>query len=176
MSPSSSPNKLVPSIIGGDLTIMGKVSARGEVQVDGHINGDVRCSSLLLSERSQVIGNVIAEDVIVRGKVVGGIKGLRVTLHNNCYVEGDIHHQSLAIEQGAYFEGKSRHSDEPLGEIEDAGKATKLGDATDAEGGNTLSPSAQTEQLIIEPPKLPAQDPSTGQDEAEGEPALSQDN
>jgi cytoskeletal protein CcmA (bactofilin family) len=26
-------------------------------------------------------------------------------------VEGDIFHQSLAIEQGAYFEGKSRRSD-----------------------------------------------------------------
>jgi cytoskeletal protein CcmA (bactofilin family) len=32
-------------------------------------------------------------------------------------VEGDIFHQSLAIEQGAYFEGKSRRSDNPLAEI-----------------------------------------------------------
>src|SRR5262245_66418828 len=107
MSPSPSASKLVPSIIGGDLTITGKVNARGEVHVDGHITGDIRCSSLLLSERSQVIGNVIAEDVIVRGKVVGGIKGLRVTLHNSCYVEADIYHQSLAIEQGASFEARA---------------------------------------------------------------------
>jgi cytoskeletal protein CcmA (bactofilin family) len=150
MSPSSSASKLVPSIIGEDLTITGNVSARGEVQVDGHINGDVRCSSLLLSERSQVIGNVVAEDLVVRGKVIGGIKGLRVTLHNNCYVEGDIQHQSLAIEQGAYFEGRSRRSDEPLGEIEDAracldaGKAKELGmDADPLKSGITPAPSGQ---------------------------------
>ena len=29
-------------------------------------------------------------------------------------IEGDIIHQSLAIEQGAYFEGKSRRTDNPL--------------------------------------------------------------
>jgi cytoskeletal protein CcmA (bactofilin family) len=181
MSPSSSASKLVSSIIGDGLTITGNVRAKGEVQIDGHIEGDVRCSSLLLSESSQVIGNVVAEDVVVRGKVVGGIKALRVTLHNNCYVEGDIHHQSLAIEQGAYFEGRSRHSDEPLGEIEDAqprldaGKAKELGDALDADRHESrITPAyEQSERLIIEPAEdFPAREPSTGDEEAEGEAAL----
>lgn len=181
MGPSSTASKPVPSIIGEDLTITGNVSAKGEVQIDGNIEGNVRCSSLLLSERSQVIGNVVAEDVVVRGKVVGGIKALRVTLHNNCYVEGDIHHQSLAIEQGAYFEGRSRHSDEPLGEIEDAqprldaGKAKELGDALDADRHESrITPAyEQSERLIIEPAEdFPAREPSTGDEEAEGEAAL----
>jgi cytoskeletal protein CcmA (bactofilin family) len=39
---------------------------------------------------------------------------LRVTLQAQSHVEGDIYHQSLAIEQGAYFEGKSRRTDDPL--------------------------------------------------------------
>jgi cytoskeletal protein CcmA (bactofilin family) len=44
-------------------------------------------------------------------------------------VEGDIFHQSLAIEQGAYFEGKSRRSDNPLAEIKapSANSAAKVG-------------------------------------------------
>jgi cytoskeletal protein CcmA (bactofilin family) len=41
---------------------------------------------------------------------------LRITLQAPSHVEGDIFHQSLAIEQGAYFEGKSRRSDDPLAE------------------------------------------------------------
>jgi cytoskeletal protein CcmA (bactofilin family) len=41
---------------------------------------------------------------------------LRVTLQAQSHVEGDIYHQSLAIEQGAYFEGKSRRSDDPMKE------------------------------------------------------------
>jgi cytoskeletal protein CcmA (bactofilin family) len=53
--------------------------------------------------------------------VVGSIRGLRVTLQAQSHVEGDIFHQSLAIEQGAYFEGKSRRSDDPLAEVKAVG-------------------------------------------------------
>jgi cytoskeletal protein CcmA (bactofilin family) len=113
-SRSTGPAKLVPSIIGEDLTITGNVISKGEIQVDGEIQGDVQCGSLLLGEKSQIMGSVVAEDVVVRGRVLGAIRGLRVTLQAQSHVEGDIYHQSLAIEQGAYFEGKSRRSDDPL--------------------------------------------------------------
>ena len=43
-----------------------------------------------------------------------------MTLQAQSHVEGDIFHQSLAIEQGAYFEGKSRRSDDPLSEVKAA--------------------------------------------------------
>jgi cytoskeletal protein CcmA (bactofilin family) len=112
---SSGPSKLVPSIIGEDLMITGNVTSKGEIQVDGEIQGDVQCGSLLLGDKSQITGCVLAEDVVVRGRVIGSIRGLRVTLQAQSHVEGDIYHQSLAIEQGAYFEGKSRRSDDPLG-------------------------------------------------------------
>ncbi|ODR98866.1 hypothetical protein AUC68_06700 [Methyloceanibacter methanicus] len=106
--------KMIPSIIGEDLTIEGNVSSKGEIQVDGKIQGDVKCGSLLLGDKAEVNGSVLSEDVVIRGKVVGSIRGLRVTLQSQSHVEGDIYHQSLAIEQGAYFEGKSRRSDDPL--------------------------------------------------------------
>ena len=116
-SPRPSAGKIVPSIIGEDLTITGNVTSKGEVQVDGEIQGDIHCSSLLIGEKSQVTGEVVAEDIVVRGRVVGSIKGLRITLQGPSRVEGDIFHQSLAIEQGAYFEGKSRRSDNPMAEM-----------------------------------------------------------
>ena len=113
---SAGPSKLVPSIIGEDLMITGNVTSKGEIQVDGEIQGDVQCGSLLLGDKSQITGCVLAEDVVVRGRVLGSIRGLRVTLQAQSHVEGDIYHQSLAIEQGAYFEGKSRRSDDPMKE------------------------------------------------------------
>src|SRR4029078_9841253 len=79
--------------------------------------GGTHCASLLLGDKSQVSGRVIAEDIVVRGRVVGSVRGLRVPLQAQSHVEGDIFHQSLAIEQGAYFEGKSRRSDDPLAEV-----------------------------------------------------------
>jgi len=125
-SPGPSASKMVPSIIGEDLTIKGNVSSKGEIQIDGTIEGDIRCGSLLLGDKSQVTGGVAAEDVIVRGHIVGSIRGLRITLQAQCHVEGDIFAQSLAIEQGAYFEGKSRHSDNPLADIKAASGSAKI--------------------------------------------------
>lgn len=124
-SPSSSASKMVPSIIGEDLTILGNVTSKGEIQVDGEIQGDIHCGSLLLGDKSHVQGSVIAEDVVVRGKVVGSIRGLRVTLQAQSHVEGDIFHQSLAIEQGAYFEGKSRRSDDPMADVKQPAARTE---------------------------------------------------
>ncbi len=105
---------MVPSIIGTDLSITGNVISKGEIQVEGEIQGDIHCSSLIVGEQAQINGGVKAEDVVVRGKVMGSVRGLRVSLQSSSYVEGDIYHQSLSIEQGAFFEGKSRRSDDPL--------------------------------------------------------------
>ena len=57
----------------------------------------------------------------MRGHLMGTIRGVRITLQAPSHVEGDIFHQSLAIEQGAYFEGKSRRSDNPLAETKASG-------------------------------------------------------
>ena len=139
-SPSPSASKMVPSIIGEDLSITGNVTSKGEIQVDGEIQGDIHCGSLLLGDKSQVIGSVIAEDIVVRGRVVGSVRGLRVTLQAQSHVEGDIFHQSLAIEQGAYFEGKSRRSDDPLAEVKAAaGSLSRADKAAGFEAGNGSS-------------------------------------
>jgi cytoskeletal protein CcmA (bactofilin family) len=130
---------MVPSIIGEDLTITGNVTSKGEIQVDGEIQGDIHCGSLLLGDKSQVMGSVIAEDVVARGRVVGSIRGLRVTLQAQSHVEGDIFHQSLAIEQGAYFEGKSRRSDDPMADVKTPERTPRSDKASDAAGGSPFS-------------------------------------
>jgi cytoskeletal protein CcmA (bactofilin family) len=108
------PDRMAPSIIGEDLTVAGNVLSRGEVQVDGQIQGDVHCSSLIVGEKAQITGGIVAEDVVVRGRVMGSVRGNRVTLQSSSHVEGDVFHKSLAIEQGAFFEGKSRRSEDPI--------------------------------------------------------------
>ena len=57
--------------------------------------------------RAHVNGIVAAERVVVDGKVEGPIQGGDVVLKSQAHVVGDIHHQSLAIERGAYFDGRS---------------------------------------------------------------------
>ena len=52
-------------------------------------------------------GTVAAERVVVDGKVEGPIQGGEVLLKSQAHVVGDIHHQSLAIKSGAFFDGRS---------------------------------------------------------------------
>ena len=102
-----------PSLIGDDLTITGNIVSQGEVQVNGNVQGDIQCASLVVGEDAEIKGSVVADDVVVRGRLVGTIRGERLSLQNSCHVEADISHKSLVIEQGAFFEGKSRRADEP---------------------------------------------------------------
>src|SRR5262245_44767865 len=63
---------------------------------------------------TQVEGNAFAEEVIVRGRLVGSVRARRVSLQANSLVEGNLFHKSLSLEQGTHFEGESCPSDDPL--------------------------------------------------------------
>ena len=102
------------STIGEGLTITGKVTSRGELHLDGQVQGDVHCVALVLGENAQLEGSVIAEDVMVRGRLIGSVRALRVRLESKSHVEGNLFHKSLSIEQGTHFEGESRPSEDPL--------------------------------------------------------------
>ena len=102
------------STIGEDLTITGNVTSKGELHLNGRVLGDVHCVALVLGENAQLEGNVVAEDVMVRGRIVGSIRARRVSLQANSHVEGNLFHKSLSLEQGTHFEGESCPSDDPL--------------------------------------------------------------
>jgi cytoskeletal protein CcmA (bactofilin family) len=101
------------SVIGNDLKIIGqglKIVSRGILQVDGEIEGDVQGTEVIVGEKGKVTGMVAGEQVVVRGKVSGVVCGKTVALQASSQVDGDIHHMSFAIEQGAQFDGRSRRA------------------------------------------------------------------
>ena len=95
------------TVIAKGLKIVGSVAAEGLVEVNGQIDGELHCTSLIIYRGAHVTGTVAAERVVVDGKVEGPIQGGDVVLKSQAHVVGDIHHRSLAIERGAYFEGRS---------------------------------------------------------------------
>ena len=95
------------TVIAKGLKIVGSVTAEGLVEVNGQIDGELHCTSLVIARGAHVNGIVVAERVVVDGKVEGPIQGGEVILKSQAHVVGDIHHQSLAIESGAFFDGHS---------------------------------------------------------------------
>lgn len=95
------------TVIGHGLKIVGNVTAEGLVEVNGQIEGDVHCTSLIVSPKAQIVGSINAERVVVNGRVEGPIQGGEVVLKSRAHVVGDVRHRSLTIEKGAYFDGRA---------------------------------------------------------------------
>jgi cytoskeletal protein CcmA (bactofilin family) len=98
------------TVIAKGLKIVGSVTAEGLVEVNGQIEGEMHCTSVIVSRGAHVCGTISAERVIVDGTVEGPIQGGEVILKSQAHVVGDIHHQSLSIESGAYFDGRSQQT------------------------------------------------------------------
>ena len=103
-----------PSILSAEMSMQGALNSAGDIQIDGRVEGDVRSVGLVIGDKAEIHGEIFAEDVTVRGKVVGRICARKVLLAATSHVEGDILHEALAVENGAFFEGNCRHSDSPL--------------------------------------------------------------
>src|SRR5712671_3734463 len=110
----TSRNGGVPSIISAELTVRGTLVSAGDVTIDGKVDGDVRAASLVIGEKAVIVGDVFAEEAIVRGRVEGSIRARKVQLCATCHVEGNILHEAFSVESGAFFEGNCRHTDNPL--------------------------------------------------------------
>lgn len=122
LSPSSSlnPALAVPkakppaSTLSTDLHIKGNMKTTGDIQISGTVDGDIRAHLLTVGEGSTVKGEIVADDIVVHGRVVGRVRGLKVRLTATARVEGDIIHKTIAIESGAHFEGSVTRQDDPL--------------------------------------------------------------
>ncbi len=103
-----------PSIISSDLTLTGDIVSEGEVHIDGRINGDIRCRVLLVGVNAQIVGSIQADVAKVHGSIEGQLFARSVFLATSAKVSGDITHERLEIEPGAYLEGHCRHMDDPI--------------------------------------------------------------
>lgn len=106
--------KPAPSVLSSDLTVTGNIKTSGDVQVEGVVEGDIRAHLLTVGEGATIRGEIVADDIVVHGRVVGRVRGLKVRLTSTARVEGDIIHKTIAIESGAHFEGSVQRQEDPL--------------------------------------------------------------
>src|SRR4028119_1596998 len=81
------------SILSSDLHIKGNIKTTGDVQIEGQVEGDIRAHLLTVGEGATVRGELVADDVVINGRIIGRVRGLKVRLTPTARAEGDtIHH------------------------------------------------------------------------------------
>lgn len=111
-----------PSLISENLHIKGDLRSEGEIQIDGKVDGDVTALTITIGEEGMVNGEIISGKILVRGRVKGQIRSQDVQLAKSAHVLGDIHHDTLGIESGAFVEGLCKRSKRPLDNLEGGAK------------------------------------------------------
>ncbi len=111
--PRPAPRARAASVIANDMVLEGNISGAGEIQVDGVVKGDVRVEHVTVGDSGQVEGGIYAEVVEIRGRVTGSVTAKQVRLYGACHVDGDITHEQLAMETGAFFQGRSLRLQRP---------------------------------------------------------------
>jgi cytoskeletal protein CcmA (bactofilin family) len=86
------------SSISSGLSVVGKIIGDGALTIFGHVEGEVRASTIVIAEGAQIQGEVSAEELTIGGYVKGVVHANRVTLNSTAVVEGDIFHRTLVIE------------------------------------------------------------------------------
>lgn len=120
VAPSASENKSLPpkksgnafSIIASDMTVIGDIHSDGTVDIDGRVEGNVRCHAATIRKNGHIKGDLIAENISIYGKVQGLVKARSVNFFKGCKVEGVIHHETITIEDGAFVDGRFKRVDQ----------------------------------------------------------------
>jgi len=96
--------------LGSDAEVSGKLSFAEATRVEGKVKGEVRAADLLVVGPQGVVhATVRADKLVVLGEVRGDIQGAtRVEICAGGKLYGDVETQTLVIQEGATFEGRSR--------------------------------------------------------------------
>jgi cytoskeletal protein CcmA (bactofilin family) len=96
------------SVISKALKITGQLESTEDIRIDGEVEGDVRGVSVTVGSGAKVKGTVYGSAVEVAGTIDGKIEAEKVVLTSSARMSGDVLHQDIRIESGAYIDGHLR--------------------------------------------------------------------
>jgi cytoskeletal protein CcmA (bactofilin family) len=117
-SKPTKPQNRIDSLIGGGTVVEGNIEFTGGLRVDGRVRGNVSAtdgqpSTLVLSEKAQIEGEIRVSHAVINGTVIGPVHGGEyVELQPKSNVTGDVHYRTLEIQLGAVVQGRLVHQDD----------------------------------------------------------------
>lgn len=97
------------SVIGQDVTITGNIVAASDLHIDGRIEGDVDCGTLVLGAEGRIAGNVRADNARLAGTIIGGVVVRELVVERGARITGDVEYHTISIDNGATVDGRLKH-------------------------------------------------------------------
>ena len=97
------------SIIGGDVVITGNVEASVDLHIDGRVEGDLKCASLVQGAESSIRGHVTTVSARIGGLIEGSITAEELVLEATARVTGDVSYATISIATGGQVDGRMSH-------------------------------------------------------------------
>ncbi len=98
-------------VLGLDTRVLGNVKFVGSLTIDGTITGQVSAPEntgavLVVGQNASVTGNIVADSVLVSGRVLGDVKAAdRLEIFETGTLHGDVETGDIMIQGGAEFRG-----------------------------------------------------------------------
>ena len=105
------------SFLGAEVTVTGNIEGQGNLHIDGRVDGDVTCATLIVGNNGQVNGNIMADDAKIAGTINGTVAAKVLTIEASARITGDLSYDSVSVETGAQVDGRVKRltRDEPAG-------------------------------------------------------------
>lgn len=100
------------SVLGADVVVTGDVRASVDLHIDGRVEGDVACASLVQGATSHIVGAVIADQARLAGSVEGSIRVKALVIDASARISGDVSYETISMAQGAQIDGRLAHIEE----------------------------------------------------------------
>lgn len=100
------------SVIGPDMVITGNVKAEADLHIEGRIEGDLDCGTLVQGADSLVKGQVRATTARIAGTIEGSVSVRQLTIESGARIVGDVEYENVSIETGAHVDGRMKHLSE----------------------------------------------------------------
>ena len=97
------------SVLGTDVVVTGNIAATADLHIDGRVDGDVNCGSLVQGSESRIHGTVKAESARIAGAIEGSVSVRQLTIERAARITGDVEYETIAIENGASIDGRLKH-------------------------------------------------------------------
>ncbi|GGN21308.1 MULTISPECIES: bactofilin family protein [Marinomonas] len=94
------------TLIAEGCTVKGHLKVANQLQIDGHVEGQVDAiTQLKISESGKVLGEITTERLIINGHFEGTCRANYVDILSNGRISGTVYSDNLSIEPGGKFTG-----------------------------------------------------------------------